>query len=222
MRLDRSKVTACFCLTLVDACSCMNVRKSRALSDSGFGRLKFVQSAAGAANDTGSEAARDPTHFSPLDGVWKEEADGETFDMDDGSLVHGTVGLLFCSNSAACVVDCLRALARMAHDAHLRQSIVSLPGLLQLLCAMAAGGGCAQTNEDYSVVMEVRGTLFAVHCSMLCVIGMTQVAEQTVLQVENSSSKLKMTWGGSEARNRRRLPACDDVAALLQQVRHRL
>lgn len=145
------------CLMLVDPCSCMNVRKSQALSNSGFGRLRFVQSAAGAANDTGAEAERDATHFLPLDGVWKEEADGEAYDMDDGSLVHGTVGLLFCSSSAGCVVDCLRAIARMAHDSHFRQSIVSLPGLLQLLCSIATGGGCAKTNEDYSLVMEVCG-----------------------------------------------------------------
>jgi hypothetical protein len=47
---------------------------------------------------------------------------------------------------------------------------------------------------------------------------MTQVADQTILEVENASSKTKLKWGGSEARNRRRLPASDDVATLLQQV----
>jgi hypothetical protein len=47
---------------------------------------------------------------------------------------------------------------------------------------------------------------------------MRQVAEQTILQEENASSNLKLKWGGSEARNRRRLPASDDIATLLQQV----
>jgi hypothetical protein len=47
---------------------------------------------------------------------------------------------------------------------------------------------------------------------------MRQVAEQTIEEVENASSKVKLKWGGSEARNRRRLPASDDVATLLQNV----
>jgi hypothetical protein len=47
---------------------------------------------------------------------------------------------------------------------------------------------------------------------------MKQVADQTIQEVENSSSKVKLKWGGSEARNRRRLPASDDVATLLQHV----
>ncbi len=115
-----------------------------------------MQAAVGAAIDNGIEVESDLTHFAPLDGVWKEDGDGESFNMDDGSLVHGTVGLLFCSSSAGCVVDCLRAISRMSHDSHLRQSIVSKPGLLQLLVAMATKGGCAQTNEDYGLVMEVR------------------------------------------------------------------
>ena len=45
-----------------------------------------------------------------------------------------------------------------------------------------------------------------------------QVAEQTVIEVENANSKVKLKWGGSEARNRRRLPASDDVATLVQHV----
>jgi hypothetical protein len=133
------------------------VRRSQSISDCGFGRLKFVQSPAGAANDFVSEAEKDATHFAPLDGVWKQVGEGESFDADDGSLVHGTLGLLFCSNSAGCIVDCLRAIGRMAHNSSLRQSIVSQPGLLQLLCAIAAKGGCAQTNDDYGLVMEVCG-----------------------------------------------------------------
>jgi hypothetical protein len=138
--------------------SCINVRKSHALSECGFGRLRFVQSPAAAANDLDHvvELSLDMTHFAPLDGAWKEDGDGEAFDADDGSLVHGIVGLLFCSNSASCVVDCLRAIACLTHDSHLRQAIVSQPGLLQLLCAMAKIGGCAQSNEDYALVIEVR------------------------------------------------------------------
>ena len=131
------------------------MRRSQSLSNCGFGRLKFVQAPAGAAGDFGHEAEKDLTHFAPLDGVWRQDGDGESFDMDDGSLVNGTMGLLFCSNNAGCVVDCLRAIARMAHDSGMRQSIVSQPGLLQLLCSMATKGGCAQTNEDYDLVMEV-------------------------------------------------------------------
>ena len=46
-----------------------------------------------------------------------------------------------------------------------------------------------------------------------------QVAEQTILEVENAGSTVKLKWGGSEARNRRRLPASDDVETLLQHVR---
>jgi hypothetical protein len=134
------------------------VRRSQSISDCGFGRLKFVQSPAGA--DFGSDVEKDVTHFAPLDGVWKQVGEGESFDADDGSLVHGTLGLLFCSNSAGCVVDCLRAIGRMAHNSSLRHSIVSQPGLLQLLCAIAAKGGCAQTNEDYGLVMEVCGVCF--------------------------------------------------------------
>jgi hypothetical protein len=150
-------------LYTLHTCSCVNIRTSRAHSDCGFGRLKFVQAAVGAAVDSGVEVECDLTHFAPLDGIWKEEGDGEPFDMDDGSLVFGTVGLLFCSNSAGCVVDCLRAISRMSHDSHLRRSIVSKPGLLQLLVAMATKGGCAQTNEDFHLVMEVRhGLVFAV------------------------------------------------------------
>jgi hypothetical protein len=137
--------------------------------------------------------------------------------MDDGSLVYGTVGLLFCSSSAGCVVDCLRAISRMSHDSHLRQSIVTQPGLLQLLCAFATKGGCAQTNEDYSLVMEVSG-VFIYPSSNALLILIPQVAQLTVLEIENLSTKLKLKWGGSEARNRRRLPATDDVATLLQQV----
>lgn len=119
-----------------------------------------MQAPTGVTSDILHESEKDPTHFEPLDGVWKVDGDNETFDMDDGSIVHGTMGLLFCINSAGCVVDCLRAIARMAHDSHLRQSIVSQPGLLQLLCAMATKGGCAQTNDDYDLVMEVCGFLF--------------------------------------------------------------
>ena len=47
---------------------------------------------------------------------------------------------------------------------------------------------------------------------------MKQVADQTIQEIENASSKVKLKWGGSEARNRRRLPASDDVATLVQQV----
>ncbi len=46
-----------------------------------------------------------------------------------------------------------------------------------------------------------------------------QVAEQTILEVENAGSTVKLKWGGSEARNRRRLPASDDVETLLEHVR---
>ena len=46
-----------------------------------------------------------------------------------------------------------------------------------------------------------------------------QVAEQTILEVENAGSTVKLKWGGSEARNRRRLPASDDIATLLRHVR---
>jgi|LauGreDrversion4_2_1035121.scaffolds.fasta_scaffold1145314_1 hypothetical protein len=47
---------------------------------------------------------------------------------------------------------------------------------------------------------------------------MKQVADQTIQEVDNASSKVKLKWGGSEARNRRRLPASDDVATLVQHV----
>ena len=65
--------------------------------------------------------------------------------------------------------------------------------------------------------MEVSG-VFVCPSSNALLILIPQVAQLTVLEVENSSSKLKLKWGGSEARNRRRLPATDDVATLLQQV----
>ena len=153
------------------------MRRSQSLSECGFGRLKFVQAPAGAAGDFGREAEKDETHFAPLDGVWKQEGDDEPFDMDDGSLVHGTMGLLFCSNDAGCVVDCLRAIARMAHDSSMRQSIVSQPGLVQLLCAMATKGGCAQTNEDFALVMEVR---------VICVREFSHVSHKNRLQSKPS------------------------------------
>jgi hypothetical protein len=105
----------------------------------------------------------------------------------------------------------------MSHDSHLRQSIVNQPGLLQLLCAIATKGGCAQTNEDYSLVMEVS-SVFICQSSNVLLIPIRQVAQLTALEVENASSNLKLKWGGSEARNRRRLPATDEIATLLLQV----
>jgi hypothetical protein len=154
-RCVQLQVQLILCLFQFFSYSCIKTRRSQALSDCGFGRLKFVQAPAGVSSDILHESEKDSTHFEPLDGLWKVDGDNETFDMDDGSVVHGLMGLLFCVNNAGCVVNCLRAIARMSHDSHLRQSIVSQPGLLQLLCAMSTKGGCAQTNEDYDLVIEV-------------------------------------------------------------------